>query len=303
MERKDHIDLFGGSVLVIFAMVMGLNQVVIKVVNDGMQPVFQAGLRSLFAFFVVWGWALWRGKRISVTDGTFKAGVLTGCLFSIEFIFLFLALDMTTVARNSIFWYSMPVWMAIGAHFLIEGERLNAQKILGLIISMVGLVWAFSDRGLDGESGSLIGDMMSILGSMCWAGIGLSVRVSKLKEAIIEMQLLYNLAVSAIVLLPFSLLFGDWIRDLQTMHVFMLGFQVVIVVAGGFLVWFWILTIYPASDMASFGFLTPAFGVIFSWLILDEAISFTILGALVLISAGIVLINYRPKKPISNENA
>ena len=53
MERKDHIDLFGGSVLVIFAMVMGLNQVVIKVVNDGMQPVFQAGLRSLFAFLVV----------------------------------------------------------------------------------------------------------------------------------------------------------------------------------------------------------------------------------------------------------
>jgi drug/metabolite transporter (DMT)-like permease len=83
----------------------------------------------------------------------------------------------------------------------------------------------------------------------------------------------------------------------------MLGFQVVIVVAGGFLVWFWILTIYPASDMASFGFLTPAFGVIFSWLILDETISVTILGALVLISAGIVLINYRPKKPISNENA
>ena len=115
MERKDHIDLFGGSVLVIFAMVMGLNQVVIKVVNDGMQPVFQAGLRSLFAFFLVWSWALWRGKKISVTDGTFKAGLLTGCLFSIEFIFLFLALDMTTVARNSIFWYSMPVLMAIGA--------------------------------------------------------------------------------------------------------------------------------------------------------------------------------------------
>ncbi|MEC8285139.1 MAG: DMT family transporter, partial [SAR324 cluster bacterium] len=247
-------------------------------------------------------WALWRGKRISVTDGTFKAGVLTGCLFSIEFIFLFLALDMTTVARNSIFWYSMPVWMVIGAHFLIDGERLNAQKIIGLIISMVGLVWAFSDRGLDGESGTWVGDLMSILGSMCWAGIGLSVRVSKLKEASIEMQLLYNLAVSTIVLLPFSLLFGDWIRDLQTMHVFMLGFQVVIVVAGGFLVWFWVLTIYPASDMASFGFLTPAFGVIFSWLILDEAISFTILSALVLISAGIFLINYRPKKPICIEN-
>ena len=63
MERKDHIDLFGGSVLVIFAMVMGLNQVVIKVVNDGIQPVFQAGLRSLFAFFVVGAGPHGGGKR------------------------------------------------------------------------------------------------------------------------------------------------------------------------------------------------------------------------------------------------
>ena len=297
MERKDHIDLFGGSVLLIFAMLMGLNQVVIKIVNDGIQPVFQAGLRSLFAFFVVWGWALWRGKKISVTDGTFRAGILTGCLFSIEFIFLYLALDMTTVARNSIFWYSMPLWMAIGAHFLIAGERLNGQRILGLIISIAGLVWAFSDRGLDGESGNWVGDLMSILGSICWAGIGLSVRVSKLRETSIEMQLLYNLAVSAIILLPFSLLFGDWIRDLQTVHIYMLTFQILVVVASGFLVWFWVLTIYPASDMASFGFLTPVFGVIFSWLFLDEAISFTIIGALVLISIGIVLINYKPKHP------
>jgi drug/metabolite transporter (DMT)-like permease len=296
MERKDHIDLFGGSVLVIFAIVLGLNQVLIKIVNEGLQPVFQAAMRSVFAFFVVWGWALWRGKRISVTDGTFKAGVLTGCLFSIEFIFLYLALDMTSVARNSIFWYSMPVWMAIGAHFLIEGERLNSQRVLGLIISMAGLVWAFSDRGLEGESISWIGDLMSILGSMCWAGIGLSVRVTRLKEASIEMQLLYNLAVSSIILLPFSLLFGDWVRDLQVAHIFMLGFQIVAVVGVGFLVWFWILTIYPASDMASFGFLTPAFGIIFSWLFLDETISLTIVGALVLISVGIVLINYRPKQ-------
>ena len=106
-----------------------------------------------------------------------------------------------------------------------------------------------------------------------------------------------NLAVSAIILLPFSLLFGDWIRDLQTVHIYMLTFQILVVVAGGFLVWFWVLTIYPASDMASFGFLTPAFGVIFSWLFLDEAISFTIIGALVLISIGIVLINYKPKNP------
>ena len=64
MERKDHIDLFGGSVLVIFAMVMGLNQVVIKVVNDGIQPVFQAGLRCLP--FLWFGAGPYGGGRRSV---------------------------------------------------------------------------------------------------------------------------------------------------------------------------------------------------------------------------------------------
>ena len=119
---------------------------------------------------------------------------------------------------------------------------------------------------MDGESGTWIGDPMSILGSMCWAGIGLSVRVSKLKEASIEMQLLQSGSFHNCFAAFFSAL-RRLIRDLQTMHVFMLGFQVVIVVAGGFLVWFWVLTIYPASDMASFGFLTLPL-VIFSWLIL-----------------------------------
>ena len=295
MTRKDRIDFFGGSILLIFAVVLGLNQVMIKVVNLGLQPVFQAGLRSFCAFFVVLGWALWQGKRLSVSDGTLKAGLWTGVLFSIEFIFLYLALDLTTVARTSIFWYSMPVWLSLGAHFLIEGERLNRQRLLGLSLSMAGVVWAFSDRGLEGEAGSWIGDLMSILGSMCWAGIGLSVRVSRLKQCTPEMQLLYQLAVSSVVLLPVSLLFGDWIRDFQVWHLTLFSFQVVVVVSIGFLVWFWILTVYPASDMSSFGFLTPIFGVIFGWLFLDEDISPTILGALLLISAGIVLINYKPK--------
>ena len=61
----------------------------------------------------------------------------------------------------------------------------------------------------------------------------------------------------------------------------------------GFLGWFWVLSIYPASDIAAFGFLTPLFGVVFGWLILGERISVTIIGALLLVSVGIVLINRR----------
>jgi drug/metabolite transporter (DMT)-like permease len=75
----------------------------------------------------------------------------------------------------------------------------------------------------------------------------------------------------------------------------MFGFQVVFVVSVGFLTWFWVLKHYPASDMASFGFLTPLFGVIFGWMILAEPVTWTVAAALAMVGTGIVLVNRRER--------
>ena len=58
----------------------------------------------------------------------------------------------------------------------------------------------------------------------------------------------------AFALIAFSLIFWDPVRHFQTIHIWGLLFQAVIVVAGGFLIWLWILSIYPASGVASFRF-------------------------------------------------
>jgi len=47
MKRKKKIDSLGATALISFSAMLGLNQVLIKIVNDGLQPVFQAGLRSV----------------------------------------------------------------------------------------------------------------------------------------------------------------------------------------------------------------------------------------------------------------
>jgi len=293
MSRKTSIDLYGGAALLALSLMLGLNQVLIKVTNDGLQPVFSAGLRSSVAFFCVLAWAMWRGKTLTIRDGSLIAGMITGVLFAVEFVFLFLALDYTTVARVSIFFYSMPIWMTIGAHLFLPDERITPQKMLGLSLSMIGVAWAFADRGAGG--GSIIGDILCTIGAMCWAAIGLIARVSKMNRAVPEMQLLYQLSVSAVILLPLSLLFGPLIRDLQAIHIPLFMIMAIGVVSIGFLSWFKILSIYPASEMASYSFLAPVFGVIFGWLFLDEKIGVTIIGALTLVSLGIVLINRKPK--------
>jgi drug/metabolite transporter (DMT)-like permease len=65
----------------------------------------------------------------------------------------------------------------------------------------------------------------------------------------------------------------------------------VFVASIGFLMWFWILSIYPVSNMASFGLLTPIFGVLFGWLLFDDALTTTFILAVVLAGAGVVLVN------------
>jgi drug/metabolite transporter (DMT)-like permease len=76
-----------------------------------------------------------------------------------------------------------------------------------------------------------------------------------------------------------------------------LGFQIVAVVSAGFLFWFWLLKIYPASSVAAFAFLSPIFGVSLGWLMLGEPVGPGILVALVLVCAGLVLINRPAPKP------
>ncbi len=294
-ERKDRIDAAGASWLIGFSVLLGLNQAMVKVVNAGLAPVFQSGLRSLFALPLVLAFAIVMRRKLAINDGSLPFGIVNGLFFSAEFCLLFLALDYTTVARVSLFFYTMPVWVALGAHFLVPGERLHRNKVIGLALAVGGV-----GLGLSGDLGAAppnawIGDLLALIGGMFWAGIALITR-TRLSMCSAEMNLLYQLAVSSIVLLALSPLFGDLVRDMTVTIGFIFAAQVVLVVAIGFLVWFWILSIYPVSNMASFGLLTPIFGVLFGWLIFDDPLTAAFIAAIALVSVGVILVNTEPRR-------
>ncbi len=290
MERKDHIDTFGVISLVLFSALLGFNQVIIKVVNDGLQPVFFAGLRSAGASICIGLWLVFRGRSLVPPRDTVLPGLLMGALFAAEFILLFIALDLTTVARASIMLYTMPVWLAVAAHFVLPGERLTPVKSAGLVLAFLGVVWAIADRSGAGQA-SLLGDLMALGAAVGWAGLALTVRLSALRTVKPDMQLFWQVVVSTPILLIAALFFGPLIRDLEPVHLWGLGFQIIVVVSAGFMFWLWLLSLYPAATVAAFSFLGPVFGVTFGALLLGEKISVTILGALALVAIGLVLIN------------
>jgi drug/metabolite transporter (DMT)-like permease len=88
-------------------------------------------------------------------------------------------------------------------------------------------------------------------------------------------------------------LVGGFMRDVQAIHIAGMMFQIFAVGSFGFLIWFWLMKMYPASSVASFSFLSPVFSVILGWLILGETIGAQIWLALGLVAVGIFLINRR----------
>lgn len=293
MERKTSLDMFGMLSLTGFAMLLGINQVAIKLGNTGLQPVFMAGIRSLGALLVLLLWMRLRGVEFRIRPGTVPSGVLMGLLFSIEFSCLFFALDWTTVARTSILFYTMPVWLGFAGHFLLDGDRLTPLKLAGQGLAVLGVAIAVLDRGGSGEA-TLMGDALALCAAMCWAGIALLARVAPVSKTRPEMQLFWQLVISAPALLILSLWFGPFVRDFQVYHMGLLIFQIVCIASMGFLFWFWLLSIYPASSVASFSFLTPILGVVLGWALLGETLGPSILISLLLVCAGLVLIN-RPR--------
>ena len=108
----------------------------------------------------------------------------------------------------------MPVWLGIAAHFLIKNEKLNLKKILGFLISVIAVSIALFTKNDLGEGG-IIGDFFALCASFLWAAIVLIVRTTKLNRSCPEMQLLYQLIVSSIVILPISLYFGFYFREIN----------------------------------------------------------------------------------------
>lgn len=289
-QPRAAIDSLAVGMMVFITLSWGLNQVAIKVANSGYNPILLTVARSLVGGALVFMWCLWRRIPLFERDGTLVSGIIVGALFGFEFALIFAGLDYTTAARGTLMVNTMPFWVLVGAHFLL-GERLTVQKTVGVALAFAGVCLVFSDKlSAPGPEG-LIGDLMCLVAGMFWAATILVIKRSKLTSASAEKTLLYQLLVSAVILVPFVPLAGPLLRDVSTLATAAFLYQAVFVVAFTYVLWFWLMRVYPASGLSSFAFLTPAFGVLSGWLLLNEPLSVRIWAALLLIAAGILVVN------------
>jgi len=292
------IPLSAGLTLAGLCFLWGGNLVSIKISNQGIPPLLAAVARSGVASFLIWVYARSKGEGVFLPRRELKHAVIIGLLFGLEFIFLYWGLVFTHASRGIIFFYTQPFWTAIGAHFLLTGDRLNSGKIGGLAVAFLGLVTVFWSRSV--ELGPLywLGDLMQVGGGLAWALTSIYV-----KRIISGRDYTHYQTLFAQLFFSIPVLAVAWLVFQRSSPIALTGpvvgaflYQALIVAFVSYLAWFWMIHRYSISRLAAFTFLSPLFGVVLSGLILKEPIPLLLWLGLVLVAAGIYLVN-RPQRP------
>ncbi|MBI4756297.1 MAG: DMT family transporter [Betaproteobacteria bacterium] len=283
------------ALMVLLCSAWGFQQVAIKVAIAGVSPILQAGLRSAVALVLVLAWARFRGVALAQPDRSLRPGLLAGLLFGAEFALIFFGLTLTSASRMVVFLYTAPCFTVLGLHWFVPGERVRWSHVFGLILAFGGVALAFADGW--GRGGHWLGDLMGVGAAILWAATTVLIRATPLARISATKVLLYQLAVSAALLLPLSPLMGEsGVTALTTPVLLSLAYQAVVVAFASYLAWFWLLTRYLASRLAVFSFLTPLTGVAFGVLLLDEPMTPAFGMAVAMVVAGIVLVNRVPSR-------
>lgn len=297
MPDQRPLDRTAAVLLVVLCAIWGVQQVSVKIANAGISPLLQAGVRSIGALLLVLAWSRWRGVKIMTKDGSLIAGIGAGLLFALEFALLFWALKYTTASRGVIFLYTAPFFVALGAAWVLPQERLRPAQWLGMVLAFLGILVLFGEHLLVPAGGAWIGDLMMMAAGATWGATTVLIKTSCLARIEPERTLLYQLAVSALLLPLLSIAVGEsGVMQLTPAVVAALLFQTLVVASSSYLAWFWLIRRYPATRLSAFSFLTPLFGVIAGGIVLGERLTLAVALALVLVGCGIWLTNLAPRR-------
>ena len=293
VQRKDHLDTLAITLLVVCCAFWGFQQILIKFASREIPPLWQASIRMWGATALLWLWCQFRGVPLFQRDGTLKGGLLVGLLFAGEFVFIYLGLTHTSASRLTVFLYTSPFWVALLLPRFVQAEKLRRIQWIGLTLAFAAVAVAFSEAFLHGSSpGQWIGDTMGLAAGMLWGLTTLAIRTTRIATAAAEKSLFYQLGVTAAVTPLLSLALGEsWGFGYSAMAWGSVFLQTAVGAFASYLTWMWMLRHYPATQMATFTFLTPLFALVFGVVLLGEPLTLQLVLALLGVAAGIVLVS------------
>ena len=273
--------------------IWGFNWVVMKEATLFFPPVLFSCYRFVIGAVVLIGITLW--CRMPLPPKRYWPWIIVTGLLQIAVNNAAVQIGVTSLGAGlvAVVNYSMPVWMSILAYFILH-ETLTKRKILGIVLSMVGM-YVLMNVDIIGD---MTGLLLTIGGAIAWAVAAVIVKYQdkvmhrqQQKETCTMIQYTkWQIAVGALFLWVYAMLFEQGQVTWSPMAVSCLAYNGVLASALAFFLWNYILTKMEASKagVASLG--VPVVGVICNIIFMHEAVHWNTAVGMILILAGIFLI-------------
>ncbi len=289
------LSVSGALAAALITIIMGTSVVAVKITYDGLGPFTTAGLRFSIAAVTIALWALTTQRPFKLKPGQKRHVFILGFMFIVQLSLFHLGLSWTHASRGALLINTQPFFVLLFAHFFISTDRITKKKAVGICMGFTGVVFVFlGNGGLLSEIQA--GDFMIAGTAVVWGAASVYSKI-----IIDDFQPFHLVLYPMLIATPFFFMEGFFLDDTMIKMVNLrivcaMLYQSVITAAFSYVAWAYLIRLYGATALHSFIFLMPVAGVLFAGLLLNEPVTKFILVALALISAGIVVIHYRPQR-------
>lgn len=266
-------------------------------VKDTASTILFAGIRfSLAGLVTVIIYSIAR-RKVLLPQRENIGRIALVCLFQtvLQYIFFYVGLANTSGVKGTVLSGSTAFFALLVSALIFRQEKLTLKKIIACILGFSGII-IVNLKGLDFNM-NFLGDAFVLFSSVASAvSSALIKKFSSREDPVIISG--YQFIAGGLVMVGIGLAFGG---KVQFNSLAALGVLIYLAAlsAVAYSLWGVLLKYNPVSKVSVYSFMTPVFGVLLSELILteDSNVSYVNLAiTLVLVCAGIILINYRKEK-------
>lgn len=277
--------------LCLIYLIWGMNWVVMKTANTFFPPITFVAYRFLFGALVllsVWFWLHLPLPKKKYWPWIFLTGILQMGLNNIaaQTSMLTLGAGMVSVLN-----YSMPVFAAVLAHFLL-GERLTWRKGAGIVLAIAGMAVLMDVHA----GGDVTAICIGLLSAVFWGLASIFVKL-KLSDVNAISLTTWQMVCASLTLLVYTTVVPQGPVIWNKESILCLLYNSVLASALAFFLWSWILQHIEVSKASVAVLAVPVVGVVGGILCLGEPMTLHIFFGMIMIMAGIYIVVTHKRQP------
>ncbi len=282
----------------LLALIWGSTWLAIKISLRGTPPILGVGLRFGLSALILWAIFLHRGERLTLTPNAIRVYLAFGVLnFATSYSLTYWGTQHIQIGVSAIMWALLPIFVALLAHFMIQGDPLTLKKLLGGATGLLGTVLIFAQ-----EEGALTGSrtigtaaLLAAVLIAAWPNV-----LFKRHQAEVP-SLHLNVAaqtIAAVILIPLSFAMEN--PASFAWNITNISALVYLVIFGTLITWsiyLWLFSQLTVTQVSTIALVPPVLASLLGWAILGETFtSRMILGSMLLL-IGVFIINTQQKTP------